>query len=255
MITVAFFIIFFVGCSSKSTSIQDEILNQYNQGIEYYNNKKYSKAKDSFEYVIMHSTGSRFALESEFYLAESLYNLKNYMEALYNYDNYARSSQDISLIELSRFKICDCIYRLSADYNKDQSTTIDAINKIEIFLEDYPGSEYYESILILKEDLQYRLGLKDYESAKLYMKLGEYKSALIYLFDIFDNYNDLDIIDDIRIAIIFAYILDEKQDLAMDFYNREINNFMDISKKEEAIELINSTKDGVKIIEYLRLFK
>ena len=109
--------------------------------------------------------------------------------------------------------------------------------------------------MVLKKDLQYRLGLKDYESAKLYMKLGEYKSALIYLFDVFENYNDLAIIDDIRIAIIFSYILDEKHDLAIDFYDREINNFTDISKKEEAIELINSTKQGVKITDYLRLFK
>ena len=29
------------------------------------------------------------------------------------------------------------------------------------------------------QDLRYKLAVKDYESAKLYMKLGEYKSALI----------------------------------------------------------------------------
>ena len=62
-----FFIIFFIGCSTTSVSIEDKILEEYNKGIESYDNKKYSKSKDSFKYVITHSTGSRLALESEYY--------------------------------------------------------------------------------------------------------------------------------------------------------------------------------------------
>ena len=249
------FIILFIGCSATSTSIKDETLEEYNKGIELYNNKKYSKSKDSFKYVILHSTGSRLALESEYYLAESLYNLKEYREALYSYDNYARSSQDLQLIEHSRFRLCQCAYELSANYKNDQAATIDALEKIEVFLEDYRDSKYYENILGLKKALGYQLAKKEYESAKLYMKLGEYKSALIYLFDVLNNYNDSDIADDVRLAVIFSYILDENHDLAMDFYNMEINNFNDIEKKEEAISLIESTHEDIKITEYLRLFK
>jgi len=245
----------FIGCASKTTVIKDEILEKYNQGIEYYNNKKYSKAKESFKYVILHSTGSRLALESEFYLAESLYSLKEYMDALYSYDNYARSSQDINLIELSRFRICECVYKLSSSYKNDQSTTTDALDKIEIFLEDYPNSEYHAPTLELRKNLRYRLAMKEYESARLYMKLGEYKSALIYLSDALSNYSDLKIADDIKIAIIFSYILNDDHGLATDFYKREINSFSDIKKKEDAVELINSTKNSIKLTEYLRLFK
>ena len=250
-----FIVIFCGSCASKSLSIQDEILKQYNKGIEYYNEEKYSKAKEAFQYVVLHSTGSRLALESEFYLAESLYNMEDYFEALYSYDNYARSSPNIKLIELSRYKICKCSYELSTDYKKDQSTTTDALNKIEIFLEDYPESEYYESVSKLSQDLRYKLAVKDYESAKLYMKLGEYTSALIYLLDVLNNYSELNVADDVRITIIFAYILDDNYNLALEFYNRENGNFKNIKKQQEAKELIVSSEQGVKITEYLRLFK
>ena len=255
---IIFFIfvnIFFIGCSSTSLSIQDEILLQYNQGIEFYNNKRYSKAKDFFEYVISHSTGSRIALEAEFYLAEALYNLKEYQEALYNYDSYARSSQDLQLIELSRFRLCQCAYELTNSYDKDQTTTFDALEKMEIFLEDYFDSDYYEQVIELKVKARYKLAKKEYESAKLYMKLGEYKSALIYLHNVLENYADTDIADDIRLTVIFAYILNENHDLAKDFYNIEIDNFNDLEKRDEAITLINSTDKGIKITEYFRLFK
>ena len=241
------FIIIFIGCSSNNVSIKDGILIQYNKGIESYNNKKYSKAKDSFEYVILHSAGSRLALESEFYLAESLYNLKEYEQALISYDNYARSSQDLKLIEQSRFRLCQCAYELTNDYKKDQSNTVDAIEKIEFFLEDYLDSQYYEKAIILKSELKYKLAKKEYESAMLYMKLEEYKSALVYLLDILNNYNEAsfyaevekNLIDDVRITVIYAYILDENYDIAQEFYNLHKDNFTNLKLKDKAYLLIN----------------
>jgi len=262
IIIINFFIII-TGCGFQGISNQDKIELNYDEGIKFYNNKKYSKAKESFKYVMLHSMGSRLALESEFYLSESLYNLKEYEDALYGYDNYARSSQNLELIELSRFRLCQCAYSLTTDYNKDQSATIDAIDKIEIFLEDYPQSEYYLDILSIKSELEYRLAKKEYESAILYMKLQEYKGALIYLFEILDNntpaiihedvsaialpsnksfgeYDILlkDLLDNTRIMILYAYLFDEKDSMAEAFYALQIDKFYNSKSKDKAIELI-----------------
>ena len=249
IILINFFIITFMSCGSLSLfsnnkSQSDKIKLNYDQGIEFYNNKKYSKAKDSFEYVILHSTGSKLALESEFYLSESLYNLKEYEQALYGYDNYARSSQDLALIELSRFRLCECAYNLTVDYMKDQNTTFDAIEKIEIFLEDYPDSKYYTDILSLKLELRYRLAKKEYESAALYMKLGEYNAALIYLFDVLNNYavlvesSDLLLIKD-EYSKSLEDLLDNKRIFFYGFINAIDQNKMKHIKELETI-IINS---------------
>jgi len=247
--------------NSDTISEQDKIQTNYNDAIEFYNNKKYSKAKDLFKYVILNSMGSRLALESEFYLSESLYNLEEYQEALYGYDNYARSSQDLKLIELSRFRLCQCAYNLTLDYKKDQSTTIDAIDKIEIFLEDYPESEYYSEVISLKSELKYKLAKKEYESAILYMKLQEYDAALIYLFEILNNYDSennivllegssnkhnlflKDLLDDVKIMIIYGYLLNDKQQMADEFYSLESNNFNNMELKNKASELLDSQTD------------
>ena len=242
--------------NSDSISEQDKIQSSYEDGIEFYNNEKYSKAKDLFKYVILHSMGSKLALESEFYLSESLYNLKEYEEALYGYDNYARSSQDLDLIELSRFRLCQCSYSLTSDYNKDQTATIDAIEKIDFFLEDYPSSIYYQEAKSLKYELQYRLAKKEYESAILYMKLQEYDAALIYLFEVLNNYtlvgndkislqqevsdNNYNVLlDNIRVMIIYAYLLSNKKDMAEQFHQLEINNFHSEKLKNKAENLLN----------------
>ena len=75
---IIFLLIFLIGCSSQAISDQDKIQINYDNAIELYNKGKYSKAKVLFEDVILNSRGSRIALESEFYLSESLYNLKEY---------------------------------------------------------------------------------------------------------------------------------------------------------------------------------
>ena len=70
------------------------------------------------------------------------------------------------------------------------------------------------------------------------------------------SYMDIDLSTDLRhLPELISSILYDNYDLAIDFYNRESDNFNDIVKKKDALELIESTKDGVKITEYLRLFK
>ncbi len=251
-------IIIILGCSSHSISEQERIELNYNEGLEFYSKGKYGKAKDSFKYVILHSMGSRLALESEFYLSESLYNLGEYEDALYGYDNYARSAQDIKLIELARFRICQCSFNLTVDYKKDQSATLDALEKIEIFLEDYSNSEYYSEIISIKSDLIYRLAKKEYESGVLYIKMQEYKSALIYLFNLLNNYYPLDsyqisdvqnnkydsqlkeLLDNTKIMIVYSYLFDGKSKMAKEFYDLQINNFYNLKSKDKALSLLES---------------
>ena len=253
---INFIIIFVLGCSSYSISEQERVQLNYNEGLEFYNKGKYSKAREAFKYVILHSMGSRLALESEFYLSESLYNLGEYEDALYGYDNYARSAQDPELIELARFRICQCSFNLTVDYKKDQAATVDALEKFEIFLEDYSDSEYYSEIISIKSDLIYRLAKKEYESAVLYIKMQEYKAALIYLFNVLNNYYPLnpyqisdtqtnkydsqlkELLDNTKIMIIYSYLFDEKSIRAKEFYDLQMNDFYNLKSKDKANKLL-----------------
>ena len=58
------------------------------------------------------------------------------------------------------------------------------------------------------------------------------------------NFYDLNISDDVRILIIFTYILDDKRLMAKDYLQREKNNFLNKQKVEEAVKLIEDTENG-----------
>jgi len=248
-------IILFFSCGDKEISLEDNLRNEYLIGIELFNNEKFSKAKNKFEFIVMNNPGSKFALDAQFYLAESLFELEDYYQAEVNFDQFARFSNDVVKVEEARYKLCLCIVKETLVYNKDQTKTKIAIERLQEFIDDYPASNFYEEAAIEIDRLRNKIARKDFETARLYLKLGEYKSALIYLNDILFNFYDLEISDDVRILIIFTYILDEKRSMAQDYLEREKNNFFNKDKIKEAVSLINDTINGFKFSHYVRLYK
>ena len=56
----------------------------------------------------MTDPGSKIANESQFYMAESMFQLKEYAEASTAFERYVRFSPDDSKIEQARYRICEC---------------------------------------------------------------------------------------------------------------------------------------------------
>ena len=79
---------FMQGCSFFK---KDDLSNseKFELGTNYFSNKKFQKAKDQFEFLVQNEQGTNLALESTFYLAKTLFELKEYDEASYNFNYYS----------------------------------------------------------------------------------------------------------------------------------------------------------------------
>ncbi|MFT7164702.1 MAG: outer membrane protein assembly factor BamD, partial [Flavobacterium sp.] len=66
-------------------------------------------------------------------------------------------------------------------YSLDQTDTFKAIDKLQIFIDTYPNSEYLgeanEAVKVLSEKIERKV----YENAKGYNTISDYKSALVAL--------------------------------------------------------------------------
>ena len=247
--------LFFIGCGQKEINLEDNLRSEFDMGLELFEDKKFNKAKTKFEFIVMNNPGSKFALDAQFYLAETLFELEEFYESEINYDQFARFSGDSKRVEEARYKLCLCIVNETLSYKKDQSKTKIAIVRLQEFIDDYPKSSFYNEAANEINKLRNRVAKKDYESARLYLKLGQHNSALIYLNDILLNFYDLNISDDVRILIIFTYILDDKRLMAKDYLQREKNNFLNKQKVEEAVKLIEDTENGFQLSHYVRLYQ
>lgn len=245
----------FIGCSASKLSISEELQQRFEKGVSLFESEKYMRAKDEFLFIVSNNPGTQMALDAQFLLAESYFSLKEYENALQEYDYFARFSQDYNKVEQARFRICECAILSSNTFEKDQENSNLALNRLQEFIEDYPNSQFAKEANTEMALIRTKLARKEFESGRLYLKLEEYDSALIYLKNILSEYYDTPITDDARIAIIFTYLLQDKHELAQSFYKNNEEKFVSLDKSKEAIQLIENMKSGMGLSEYLRLYK
>ena len=221
----------------------------------YFDKSKFSRAKSDFDYIIMANPGSKIANESQYYLAESMFQIAEYDEASIGFDRYIRFSSDYTKIEQSRYRICECAINLSNAYQRDQSQTQRALEQLQMFIEDFPTSDLVEDAENAMHKLRLKLAQKDYEAGRMYLKLEEYDSALIYFRSVLNHYYDTSFSDDARIGIIFTHILNDNQQGANSYFKSQKDQFFSEKKYREAETLLQDTKTGLKLAHYFQLYK
>lgn len=152
---------------------QNDYDYRYEAAKAYYLEGKYSKAAELLESMVTMLKGGDKAEESLILLAKCYEKSKDYETASQyyklHYSNYPRGE----FAEYTRFQSGKALFLDIPEPELDQSNTYSAINELQIFMEYYPHSKYYDEAqdMILKmHDL---LVKKAYLSAKLYYDLGD----------------------------------------------------------------------------------
>ncbi|SVB26832.1 uncharacterized protein METZ01_LOCUS179686 [marine metagenome] len=247
--------ILLAGCGKKDVHLEEDLSPRFEKAMGYFNKGKYSRAKDEFDYIIMADPGSKIANESQYYMAESMFQIEEYDEASIAFDRYVRFSPDYSKIEKARYRICECAINLSNSYQREQSQTHRALEQLQMFIEDFPSSD----LIVDAEDamltLRLKLAQKDYEVGRMYLKLEEYDSALIYFRSVLNHYYDTSFSDDARVGIIFTHILNDNREGAKSYFKSQKERFLSENKYKDAETLLQDTEMGLKLAQYYQLYK
>jgi TolA-binding protein len=175
---------------------------QFSVGNIFLAEKKFDRAILSFQSAVTHFPGSSlkekimFSLalayfgkedfvraaqvfrqlpgaEAVFYLANSLYNMNKYEDALELFKEIAKNSSDRPMAQLAQYQTGWCYYRM----NKD----MEAVDSFDAFLKKYPDSEFSrdalnQSAAILSSAAQnFEKWKMPDDAARLYRKLEELK--------------------------------------------------------------------------------
>ncbi len=150
--------------------------------------------------------------------------------------------------------LCHCYFNISLDYNKDQSSTSIAIEKLQYFIEKENMSEFKDEIegMILK--LREKLAKKEFNTAKLYIRLEEYKSAEIYFNSVINNYYDTYFVNDAIINIALLYFIDESKK-SISFLKTHKNYFLSNKDYNDALTFIEKVELNQDEDYYINLLK
>ena len=146
--------------------------------IKLYNKGQYYKALPLLEELITIYRGTKKAEQTYYYYAYTNYKIGDYESAAYDFDNFSRTFPTSEFAEECAYMKAYCYYKNSPDYSLDQSSTLKAINNLQLFADRYPSSSRLDQCNKLIDQLRYKLEIKGYEIAQLYYNMEDYKAAI-----------------------------------------------------------------------------
>jgi outer membrane protein assembly factor BamD len=234
----------FTSCKSKFEKLKasNDYSKKYQEGIKYYNKKEYSRALALFDDLVQRYRGRAEAEDLFYYYAFANYHLKDFTSAGYHFKNFADTYPNSSRSEECRYMSAYCAYLESPNSTLDQANTLQSIDKLQLFINLYPKSTRVAEASKLIQNLRGRLETKSYDNAKLYLTIGDYKSAVIAFKNSMRDFPDTKYGEEMEFLTIQAQYLYAKNSLETKQEERY----------EEGVTAFNEFKEKYPNSQYLK---
>ncbi|WP_026898852.1 outer membrane protein assembly factor BamD [Daejeonella oryzae] len=237
-------IVSIAGCKSNFEKIRasTDIAKKYQEAVILYNKKSYSKALILFDDLVQRYRGRTEAEDLYYYYAYTNYNLKDYTTARYHFKTFSDTYPNSPKAEECRYMAAYCYYLESPIYSLDQENTIKAIESLQLFINLYPKSERVAEASKLIDNLRSKLETKSYANAKLFLDIGDYRSAVIAFRNSMRDFPDTKYAEEMEFLTIKAQYLYAKNSIE---YKQE-------ERYNEAIALYNEFSENYPSSKYLK---
>ena len=242
-----------MGCSTTSTSKMthtDWCQKRYNEAEELYKAKKYGRSIEKLEGILSTCAGSGYMEQAQFLLAESHFNLEQWIEARGEYGSFIVNFPGSPFAETAEYRKAVSSFNMDYKIDRDESNTTTAMKDFERYLANHPSTPLRDSVNYYYNLLVDRVAEKEFQTGRLYLRMEKPQAAVIYfkefletypnakrrqetLFLISDAYTDLDQFESARQYLAIAK--EESSDNA-DVQKRVKKAEEKIAKAEESYE-------------------
>ena len=180
-----FYLIIFISLLVISCNDYQKLLNspenevdKYTAAEEYYENGEFRRANALIEQIIPSYRGKPQGERLVFFFANSFFETKSFYSAAIQFENFIKSYPNSQRIQEAYFMEAKSYSMLSPLYTLDQEDTFTGIDKLQVFINRFPNSEYVIEALELMEQLQNKIEKKAFEVSKQYYTIRDYSSAI-----------------------------------------------------------------------------
>ena len=169
-----------VSCNDyqKLLNSPENEVDKYNAAEEYYENGEFRRANALIEQIIPSYRGKPQGERLVFFFANSYFETRSYYSAAIQFENFIKSYPNSQRIQEAYFMEAKSYFMLSPLYTLDQDDTFTGIDKLQVFINRFPNSEYVAEALELMEQLQNKIEKKEFEVSKQYYTIRDYSSAI-----------------------------------------------------------------------------
>jgi len=185
IISVLLVVLFFCSCSEYQTALKSEDpAVKFEIATKLYDAGKYTKAIRLFEQLAPAYRGKPSGEKLFYMYSMACYKTKQYILAGYQFDSFISGYPKSEKSEECAYLGANSYSMLSPVYSLDQTETFKALEKMQIFIDKYPSSQYIVEANATYKKLSEKIEKKVYENALEYNRISNYKSAIIA----FDNF-------------------------------------------------------------------
>ncbi len=152
----------------------NDIDYKYEFAKECFANGKFNQAVILLQELVTIQKGTDKAQECLYMLGMAEFCDRDFESASATFKKYFTSYPKGIYAEQACFYIGQSLYQSTPEPRLDQTATVGAINAYQEFIDFFPESSYKERAQQRLYELQDKLILKEYLSAKLYYNLGDY---------------------------------------------------------------------------------
>lgn len=175
----------FASCSEYQKVLRkDDMGKKYAFADSLYKKGKFKKALKLMEQIVPSYRGKPQGEKLMFIYANTYYNLEDYYLSGYQFERFTQAYPQSDSAEVASFKSAKSFYQLSPRFSLDQKDTDKGLEKLQEFINLYPNSDKRIEANTLVAELRGKLEKKDYETAKQYLRVEDYKAAI----SAFDNF-------------------------------------------------------------------
>ncbi len=181
------------GCGNSSTAVQSKPTKErFDEAMAELADEDYERAAQLFDIIVTQDPAGDLADDAQFYLGEAHFLDENYRLAMFNYRRLLNSFPSSPFYKRAMFRSAESALKLSPQFERDQTDTDNAIKQFRVFIDLYPADSLSGVAREHVASLRNKLAQKEMAVATQYVKLQEYKSALVYFQKVIDLYPDTD---------------------------------------------------------------
>ncbi len=176
-------------CNEYQKALKSEdVAEKYKYATELYDQGKFNKANKLFVQIVPKYRGKPQAERLMFMYSRTFYESRDYYTANYQFERFVSAYPNSTKAEEAAFLGAKSYYYLSPAFQKEQKETIEAIEKLQVFINTYPQSEFIPEANELVRELDYKLEQKAFSIAKQYNEIGPFTRDYQASITAFDNF-------------------------------------------------------------------
>ncbi|RTZ01821.1 outer membrane protein assembly factor BamD [Flavobacterium sp. RSP49] len=230
IISLLLLVVFFSSCNEYQRALKTEdVAVKFEMATKLYDAGKFSKAIRIFEQIGPAYRGKPQAEKLFYMFAQSYYKTKQYYLAGYQFESFVSGYPKSEKIQEAAYLGAKSYSMLSPSYSLDQTDTNKALDKLQLFIDSYPNSEYLADANASVKMLSEKIQKKVFENAKGYHTISDFKSAIIALDNFVADYPGTPLKED---ALFFK--LDSAYQLAINSVPAKMEERLNVAKTAQA---------------------